>query len=351
MAIISFQNVKITGISACVPKNISENKNSSVFENSSVADFISATGIERRRVADNETCTSDLCYASAVRLIDELGWDKNEIDCLVFVTQTPDYIVPATSPILQDRLGLSMDCYTLDISLGCSGWVYGLSVIASLMSSGGIRKGLLCVGDTLSKFCSVDDKSTYPLFGDAGTVTALEYQEGAEGFKFNMNSDGRGAEAIMIEDGGYRNPVSQVSFVKTELSEGITKNKLQLHLDGMDVFSFGISKAPKSVQKLIDVYQIEKESVDAFVFHQANKFMNEKIRKKLKIDSEKVPYSLKDFGNTSGATIPLTMVTNMQSKLRASKQNIIASGFGVGLSWGAVYFSTQNIVCTDLIEL
>lgn len=186
MAYLRINNVKVSGISACVPETKLINDN---------LDFIKTTGIKEHRQASTEICSSDLCQDAAEKLISELGWSRDEIDALVFVSQTPDYkSVPATSCLLQDKLGLSKDCYTIDISLGCSGWVYGMSVIASLMQSGGIKKGLLLAGDTPLKFCSPNDKSTFPLFGDAGTVTALEYSEVSSPMYFGLNSNGGGVQ-------------------------------------------------------------------------------------------------------------------------------------------------------------
>lgn len=314
-------------------------------------DFFSTVGIENRRKASVDICSSDLCIAAAERLIAELHWDKSEIDIVVFVTQTPDYITPATSCIIQQKLGLSENCYTLDISLGCSGWVYALSVIAALMQSGSMKKGLLLAGDTILKFCSSEDKSTYPLFGDAGTATALAYVEKDVSLKFSLHTDGSGYEAIIIRDGGYRHEVTPESLEMKSYGEGIFRNRLDLELDGMSVFSFGISKAPKVVNELIEHYSLDKDDVDYYTFHQANLFMNEKIRKKLKLVPEKVPYSLKDFGNTSCASIPLTLVTQVRGELQNRLLQHIACGFGVGLSWGSVYFETDNIICPELIEL
>jgi 3-oxoacyl-[acyl-carrier-protein] synthase-3 len=348
MAFLDINNVSICGMSASVPRASEAVK--AVYK-WGVDNFLNTTGIQARRKASNGVTTSDLCYAAAEKLIEELKWDKSEIDALVFVTQTPDYILPATSPILQSKLGLSNDCYTLDISLGCSGWVYALSVIAALMQNGTIRKGLLLAGDTILKMCSPEDKSTYPLFGDAGTATALVYDPSSIGLKFNLNSDGAGYETIIIRDGGYRNQPTTESFVPQSHGEGIERSNMNLELDGMNVFSFGISKAPKSVKGLIEKFGIDKESVDFFTFHQANMFMNESIRKKLKIESKKVPYCMDEFGNTSCASIPLTLVTRRREQLISKKLNHIACGFGVGLSWGSVYFETDNITVPELIEI
>lgn len=351
MSYLSIGNVRITGISACVPKEIEEVSSFSLFSLEEAENFSKTTGVERRRKAPADVCSSDLCFKAAEKLIEELGWAKNDIECLVFVSQTPDYTLPATSVILQHRLGLSTDCYTLDISSGCSGWVDALSVITSLLSHGSMKKGILLAGDTILKFCSDTDKSTYPLFGDAGTATALEFSDKGENkIQFTFNSDGEGNDAIIITDGGFRNPVNEKSLEKEIISEGIERSKLDLVLEGMDVFSFGISKAPQSVNNLLSHFSIEAESVDYFTFHQANKFMNEKIRKKLKLPDEKVPYSLMNFGNTSCATIPLTMVTQLQNKLTDQDLSHVACGFGVGLSWGSCFFHTRQIICPELIE-
>lgn len=313
--------------------------------------FSESTGIKARRRSEGGITSADLCQASAEQLIAQLGWDKKEIEALVFVTQTPDYILPATSCLLQEKLGLSDSCYTLDISLGCSGWVYALSVISALMQNGTIKKGILLAGDTITKFCSPEDKSTYPLFGDAGTATALEYTDGCEGLKFVFNTDGAGYETIIISEGAYRNPVTEESLREKDCGENKLRRGIDLQLDGMNVFSFGITKAPKSVRQLCEHFDIDKEKVDVFTFHQANMMMNEMIRKKLKLQEEKVPYSMDDFGNTSCASIPLTLVSREADRLRTEKLSHIACGFGVGLSWGSVYFETDRIIVPELIEI
>lgn len=352
MAYLTVNNVAIKGISACVPKTKDENITSPLFLSEEEANkFIVSTGIERRRIANSKTTTADLCYHAAEKLISELDWNKDEIECLVFVTQTPDYILPATSCILQEKLGLNEECYTLDISLGCSGWIYGMSVISSLVSSGNFKKALLLCGDTITKICSLQDKSTYSLFGDAGTATALEHSFDCEPIKYHLSTDGAGFNTIIIPDGAFRNGFSKESLNINNISEGISRSNLDIILNGMDVFSFGISKAPQSVNKVLEHYGVEREKVDYYLFHQANKFMNEKIRKKLKLTEELVPYSLKEFGNTSSATIPLTMVTELREQLQTKSLNMIGCGFGVGLSWGTVYFSTDKICVPELIEI
>lgn len=352
MAFQSFTNIKISGIAACVPENVEENSQLSLFQSTTEYErFVATTGIERRHVVKPGTCSSDLCYNAAEKLIGELKWAKEDVDCLVFVSQTPDYILPATACILQQRLGLSNECMAFDISMGCSGWVYGLTVLASLLSTGTCKKGLLLAGDTVTVTKSSRDKTTYPLFGDAGTATAIEFQEKEDGIVSYLCTDGEGADTIMIRDGGFRHPFSVDSLVYKEYENGSVRNNLQSYLDGTSVFTFGISKAPKSVKKLLEYTGKRLEEIDYYIFHQANMLMNEKIRTKLKLSAEKTPYILKDFGNTSSTSIPLTLVAKLKEHLRNNDLNIVACGFGVGLSWGSVLFRTKSIVCCDLIQL
>lgn len=351
MAFQKIKNVKITGITACVPDSIVDNTKSKIIGDvSEIQKFIDTTGIGMRHtVGDSKICTSDLCFQAAERLIQDLEWSKQDIDCLIFVTQTPDYILPATSCILQDRLGLSTDCFAIDISLGCSGWVYGLATISQLVGSGNFKKGLLLVGDTVTVTKSERDKSTFPLFGDAGTATALEFSESAPEMFFHTATDGSGYQSIIIEDGGFRNFFTNESLEVNEREEGVFRNNLQSYLNGADVFIFGITKAPRSINTLIEKFNINREEVDYLIMHQANKLMNEKIRKKVNIDTKKVPYSLDEYGNTSSASIPLTIVSRLNEKVSSSTNKFIACGFGVGLSWASVYFEIDAIVCPKVI--
>jgi len=344
MAFLEFKNVRIAGISAGVPKrkvcNLDIKDISADYDS---AAFVETTGVLERRI-DEALTTSDLCVAAAEKLLSDLGWDKSEVVGVIFVSQTTDYYLPATACIVQDRLGLSRECYAEDIVLGCSGWVYGLSSLVSLMANGGIKKALLMAGDA-KRHVETND----PLFGFAGTVTALEYVEGAAGFQFHFGTDGSGFDAIIIPDGGSRNQVTENSF-KDEIIDGKHYNRMQTRMKGMDVFSFGISTAPKSVKKLAENFGFDYLDADYFVFHQANMKMNNMIAKKLKLPAEKVPSCMYHFGNTSSASIPLTIVTQLKGKCE-DKAKFICCGFGVGLSWGTVAFETENVVISDLVEV
>lgn len=345
MAFLEIKNVRIAGIASGVPKHIEYTKNNpSISSEYNYEDFIKSTGVEQRRIDDRYTA-SDLCYAAAERLIEDLEWNKNEIEALVFVTQGPDYIAPSTACLMQDRLGLSKDCYASEVSLGCSGWVYGLSYVTSLMSTGYVKKALLMAGDSKLVMPVPDPLASY-----AGTVTALEYEDGSEGFKFHFGTDGSGWDAIYIPDGGARNSISSKSFELEEVN-GRQMCRLQTHMNGMDVFAFAISTAPKSIKKTLEHYNTSLDNIDYCILHQANRQIDEIIRGKLKLSQEKVPYSLSKFGNTSSASIPITINTELRGKIEHQPTRFICCGFGIGLSWGTVLFQTNNIVLSKLVEI
>ena len=343
-------NVSVVGITTCVPSTVEENQSLSFFKEGEAEKVIASTGIERRRVAPRDVTTSDLCLQAAERLLANIGWQRDEVDCLIFVSQSPDYLLPATSCILQHRLGLPVSCCTLDISYGCSGWVYGLSVIASMLSGGTMRRGLLLVGDTPTKFKSPKDKTAWPLFGDAGTATAVEFCPQAPTMYFSLFADGSQYDSIIIPDGGARHPFTADSLTEHEEGEGIVRTKLDSVMNGMNVFAFGLKRAPEVVGDVLEQAGQAVDSVDYFFFHQANLFMNEKIRKKLKIAPEKVPYSMRDYGNTSSATIPLTIDHTFRSAAELNGKQVVATSFGVGLSWGSVLFRFSDLKFLDLIE-
>ena len=344
MAFLSVKNVRIAGISAGVPlrkiNNLDIQDLSADYE---AKDFVEVTGVLERRVDDYTT--SDLCLSAAEQLIKDLEWEKKDIDAIIFVSQTTDFILPATACIIQDKLGLSKECYAEDIVLGCSGWVYGLSSLSSLMASGEIKKALLMAGDAKGRVESHD-----PLFGYAGTVTALEYVEGEEGFKFHFGTDGSGYDAIIIPDGGCRNQITDESF-KEEIINGKKYNRLQTRMKGMDVFTFGVTTAPKSVKSLGKRYGFDYKEADYVIFHQANMKMNNMIAKLLKLPAEKVPSCMYNFGNTSSASIPLTIVTKLKGEVENKSTKFICCGFGVGLSWGTVAFESKNLVISNLVEI
>jgi 3-oxoacyl-[acyl-carrier-protein] synthase-3 len=218
------------------------------------------------------------------------------------------------------------------------------------MNTTGIGKGLLLAGDISSLNTSYRDKSTYPLFGDAGTATALELSETTAPMHFNLQGDGSGYDAIIIPDGGIRNGLSRSSFTYKKQGKGIYRNNLQVALDGMKVFNFSLREVVPNVKELLNYTHLSIDSVDYLVFHQANKLINESLRKMLKVDTSKVPSSIRRYGNTSSASIPLTMVSELAGKLTSERLTFLLSAFGIGLSWGSVLLETERISCPEVME-
>ncbi|MFV0208649.1 ketoacyl-ACP synthase III [Empedobacter falsenii] len=352
MALLKFNNVGITGIAACVPKNTIDNyEYNPFFPKEDIKMVVDKIGIKERRFATDEQCSSDLCYTAANKLISDLNIDKSEIELLVFVSQTPDYKMPATAIILQDRLGLNKSTLAFDISLGCSGFIYGLSTVYSFMQAGNIKRALLLNGETRSKVYSQKDRNTAFLFGDAGSAVLIENNTKFGESYFSLNSDGSLQDLIKIEAGGYRNPSDSESIQEKVIDEyGNIRSDENGVMKGGDVFNFVLKEVPSDFKRLISFGNFDLNSIDHFVFHQANAFMNAYLAKKLKVSTEKVPSSIEKFGNTSSVSIPLTIVSELKNKLEDSKELFLA-GFGVGMSWGCAKINTENCFVSEIVEL
>lgn len=351
MAFISIPNVAIRGISACVPPKVEENRDIPFYSAEEVEKVIESTGVERKHIVSDGITASDLCYKACLKLIEELGWERDSIDLICNVTQTSDYTNHPNVFVLHEKLGLKKDCMSLDLFHGCPGWVIGLSSVAALVSLGSIKRALLVDGDNITSVQYKQDRESRPLFGDAGTATALEYDVNATPLLFQTGTNSVDGVALIHKKGGMREPHTLDSY-KQEL--GMLLGELSTEgvddlMDGMSVFSFGISTPPKSVKQLCEHYGINIDDVDKLVLHQANLFMVKKIAKKLKIDGDKVPSCLKDYGNTTSTSIPLTIVTQCASDYTTKKQKTLACGFGTGLAWASVYFETENIVCPQIL--
>jgi 3-oxoacyl-[acyl-carrier-protein] synthase-3 len=345
--ILNISNVQISGSVGCVPKTIISNADNPLFNTSDEAlKFVEMTGVQEKRHLEEGVLVSDLCYEAAEDLIKKLAWNKEDIGVLIMVTQTPDYLIPNTAIILQNRLGLSKNTACFDIPLGCSGFVYGASVLSSMLTAQGFKKGILLVGDSSSLLAHKKDKTLSPLFGDAGCATAFEYQKG-KNINFKLWTDGSGFQSIIIPDGGYRNRFSEESLCLIEDKDGNKRTKVNPKMNGTDVFSFGITQVPREIKSFLNQLCRKTSDIDYFLFHQANKFMLEMIRKKIKLESIQVPYSIIKYGNTSSASIPLTL-SLLGNKARNKK--IAMCGFGIGLSIGSGYFETADVFVNELIE-
>lgn len=286
--------------------------------------------------------------AAAEAVFEHLGWLRESVGAVVMITQTGDQPVPATAIVIQDKLGLSHSTLAFDVNLGCSSYPYGLAIVGSMMHSLGIQRALLLIGDVSSRLCAVHDKSSWPLFGDAGSATALELDEGAAPIQFDLMSDGAGKDAIIIPGGGLasRRPPAIDESIRTEVgADGVTRRPDNLILRGADIFSFAISKVPPSIRRVLDASSIVAEDVDYLVLHQANKMINDTVARKLGFSAERTPTSIEQYGNTSSASIPVTLCVN--AHMFEEAKSIAVSGFGVGLSWGsAVLHLPANTVLT-----
>jgi 3-oxoacyl-[acyl-carrier-protein] synthase-3 len=351
MASGSVSGVRVAGIASAAPRERRTPDSSAGYIELELARKIGQSlGVETRRVASDSVCTSDLCFAAAVRLMRELQWAPGEIAGLIFVTQTPDYLLPATSHVLHRRLGLPSSCYALDINLGCSGYVYGLWVAASLMQN---VKGnvLLLVGDTISRVTSPQDQSVALLFGDAGSATALAPDPGAAPMFFELGADGAGCNELIVPAGGLRNPGGPDSAVRT-LREGQNiRSDRDLFMNGPEVFSFSLQRVPPLIEAVLEAAGRQMDEIDGFFFHQANRFMLEHLAKRIKIPAGKFVIALADYGNTSSASIPLAITTTgYRARIEESGLRLLLAGFGVGFSWAAVVLDCGPAVCPELVE-
>lgn len=344
MALSTLHNVRFAGMASCVPRRVISNlEDCPPSQRSERERLVRNIGIQTRRICMEWQCFSDLAFAATEKLLDQLQWKRDEIDALIVVTQSPDYLAPATAIILQDRLGLAHSTIAFDVNLGCSGYPFGLHLLGSMISAGGVKKGLVLVGD---KSATVRD----PLFSDAGTATALEFDASAQPMHFDLNSDGSGYKAIMLPTGGHRDPYGIQHAIATRDEHGFLHLPSDMVLDGPAVLSFSTQRVPPAVVRLLEYSKVDKEHIDYFVFHQANRMINETIRKKLGLPAEKVPSTLSDFGNTSGASLPVTLTARLHERLNNAKAKLLLSGFGIGLSWGSALVDVDNACFPPMSE-
>lgn len=334
----AIHGVAVRGMAACVPTKVSRTDDYDVLAPEERQRLQKATGIAAHRMSPPGQCTSDLCQAAAERLLDHLGWERGSVGALILLTQTPDQPIPATAIVLQDKLGLPHTCIAFDINLGCSAFPYGLATLASMMATLGIARALLLMGD-LSRVCAYEDKSAWPLFGDAGSATALELDVAAAPIHLDLMSDGSGRDAIVIPGGGLasRLPPEQWPAQPVRDDDGMPRRPGNLRLRGADIFSFAITKVPPSIQRALAAANKTPDEVDYLVLHQANKMINDTIAKKAHFTPTASLSSLAEYGNTSSASIPLTLCAHAAQFDRA--RQVVACGFGVGLSWGTAVFS------------
>ena len=348
MAKISFHGVGIKAVAACVPREIVSNKDLGyLIPEEEIEKTINNIGIVERRIADDDVTASDLCFKAAQQLMADNGIEPGSIDVLLFMSQTADYRIPATSCLLQHRLGLPRETMCFDISLGCSGYLFALSTAFAYASMDGINRVLLLDGETFSKIVNRRDKVDWPLYGDAGTATLVEKGDYGDS-TFMLNTDGSGEDTLKIH-AGMRHPITADSCVEREREDGNIRTDLEVFMDGMDVFNFAISKVPKSIKQLLKETGRTIDEVDYLVFHQANRFMMDFFVKKLKFFPERVPHSIDKYGNTSSASVPLTIASELVGRLDGD-HTLLMSAFGAGLSWGSAIMQMRDCKVSPVIE-
>ncbi|GHT53748.1 3-oxoacyl-ACP synthase [Bacteroidia bacterium] len=285
-------------------------------------------GVNRRHIAGNDECASDMAIKAAQQLFSEHQVDKSTIDYVLFCTQSPDYILPTSACIIQDKLGLSTSCGALDFNLGCSGYVYGLSLAKGLIAGGIAKNVLLLTAETYTKHIHPADKGNRTIFGDAATATLVSTEGFAAIADFSLGTDGSGFDKLIVKTRGCRNPL-----IANDLSD-------YLYMDGPEIFNFTLDRVPSLVENILARNNIVQQDVDLFIFHQANQYMLDFLKDTLKIDDEKFYGYLSEVGNTVSSTIPLAMY--FADKERVLSGNVVIAGFGVGYSWGGCLLRIKN---------
>jgi len=326
------QTAKIKGISYYLPKTILDNNElNQDFPEWSVDKISSKTGIFERRISDKNEFTSDMAIEASLKLFKEYNVSPNKIDFVLLCTQSPDYFLPTTACIIQNKLGIPTTAGALDFNLGCSGYVYGLAIAKGLIASNIAKNILLITSETYSKFIHPKDKSNKTIFGDAASATLISIEGFADILDFELGTDGSGAENLIVRNGAVKNP--SLSGVDTIDEFGNIRNDNNLFMNGSEIFNFTSNSIPPLINKILNKHSLNLDNIDLFVFHQANKFLLNHLRKKLGTPEEKFYIYLENCGNTVSSTIPIALKEAInENKI---KGNILLAGFGVGYSWGS----------------
>ncbi len=331
---MEINNVRIKAINTVVPPekiNVFDELDNYEWTEKQLERIVAQIGIHYRHIVKDET-TLDLMRFAAKDVLQNTNTSPENIDAIICVTQTPDYIQPANACILQGQLGLKKNCLAFDINLGCSGFVYGLSVAASLINSLQLNNVLLLCGDTISKLVDKNDQKVAPLFGDAASACLIEPHDKSNMY-FSLNTDGRGYKNLIVEDGGFKKPVALESSDLPKLT-----------MDGNEIMIFSITEEPKEIKSIMEQKGLTEKDIDYLILHQANRYIISNIAKRVAFPLDKVPHdTISRYGNTSSASIPTAINDKYNKSLENQEKRVILSGFGVGLSWASCY----TVLCLD----
>lgn len=300
----------------------------------SVEKIAAKVGIDVRHIADENETAGDMAEKAANILFSDWNIDPSEIDFVMLCTQSPDYFLPTTACVLQDKLNIPTKSGAVDFNLGCSGYVYGLALAKGLIMSGVAKNILLITSETYSKHIKPEDKGNKTIFGDAAAASLISVDGFAEIKEFELGTDGKGAENLIVRSGGMKNK-QKMNKVTTD-ENGAEMNSDYLYMNGSKIFNFTQVNVPKLTQSTLEKNSLEKSNVDLFVFHQANRYMMDFLRKKMKIEEEKFYYFLKDVGNTVSSTVPIALIEAKKEGRIQDNNKVMLAGFGVGYSWAAV---------------
>jgi 3-oxoacyl-[acyl-carrier-protein] synthase-3 len=322
----------IRGISYYLPeKKVTNQELLQAFPEWSGPKVAEKIGITERHIASYDETSADLAVRAALNLFDKYSLDPSEIDFVLLCTQSPDYFLPTSACIIQDRLGIPTKSGAFDFNLGCSGFVYGLAIARGLILSRAAKNVLLLTSETYSKFIHPSDKSNRTIFGDAAAATLISDKGFAEIRNFSFGTDGRGAEKLIVRTGGLRHREPMEDLVFDENDNPLSSDNL--YMDGTEIFNFTLEMVPELVKETLKNNSLEHEQIDLFIFHQANRYMLNFLRKKNRIPEEKFYYYLEKVGNTVSSTIPIAIAEAIDEKRINSGHTVLLAGFGVGYSW------------------
>lgn len=349
-----FSNKRISGILTVLPENevkfVDEMKNFD-FPVAKSLKLQKIMGFEKHRIVDSEVCVSDLAVFGLQHLIDHGVLTKEDIDALIVITQTPDYLIPATSNIIQGRLNLKNDTFCLDINQGCAGFIIGLIQSFMMLEQDSIKKVVLINGDVLSRKVSKKDRNSWPLIGDGVSITVVEKETKDSLIYANLKMDGTRHEALIIPAGGMKLPSSPETGILEDVGDNNFRSKDNLKMDGAAVFNFVQTEVPPMVTDLLEYSGVGKDDIEYYLFHQPNKFMLEKLADKLKVPYEKMPNNIvSQFGNSSGASIPTNITFNLGESLKNQSMLVCLAGFGVGLTWASMLINLGNLNFCKIIN-
>jgi len=348
-----YQNISVKGLLVVLPKNerdFMDDMKMFDFPESRSLKLKEVMGYDKHRVVEEQTCVSDLAIHGLKHLFNNGSLDKDGFDSLIVVTQSPDYLIPGTSNVIQGELELRQDIFCMDITQGCAGYIVGLMQAFMLIQQSNVNRVVLINGDVLSRKVSIHDRNSYPLIGDAVSITVIENNDTQKVFA-NIKMDGRDRGALEIPAGGFRMPSNAKTSILEDIGDGNKRSKDNLKMDGSAVFNFVQSKVPNMIDDLLNFSNTNLNEIDYFLFHQPNRFMLEKLADKMDIPYEKMPNNIvENFGNSSGVTIPVAIAYNLSNNLLQQKHKVCLAGFGVGLTWASMIINLGDFDFCEIID-